>query len=80
MPCGAWLLVWCGVLCENCIVDASIKPHAVITILSTGLLVGCWWWVCGLCDFCSFVFCVVHAGMLRLLLFVVAFVCWLCVR
>ena len=21
------------------------------------------WWVCGLCDFCSFVFCVVHAGM-----------------
>ena len=39
-----------------------------------------WWWVCGLCDFCSFVFCVVHAGMLWLLLFVVAFVCWLCVR
>ncbi|MDK8764684.1 hypothetical protein QP922_12825, partial [Corynebacterium sp. MSK218] len=25
-------------------------------------------WVCGLCDFCSFVFCVVHANMLWLLL------------
>ena len=25
---------WCGVLCENCIVDASIKPHAVITMCS----------------------------------------------
>ena len=46
-----WLLLgggcWCGVLCENCIVDASIKPHAVITILSTGLfgwllVVGVW--------------------------------------
>ena len=24
-----------------------------------------WWWVCGLCDFCSFVFCVVHAGRIR---------------
>ena len=73
---------WCGVLCENCIVDASIKPHAVLLwwwLLLLGWLL-LWWWVCGLCDFCSFVFCVVHAGMLWLLLFVVAFVCWLCVR
>ena len=62
--------------------DASIKPHAVITILSTGLLVGCWWWVCGLCDFCSFVFCVVHAGRIRGDgAFGIVVVCgWLCVR
>ena len=33
----AWLCGWCGVLCENCIVDASIKPCAVITILLAGL-------------------------------------------
>lgn len=26
------------------------------------MLVTVWWWVCGLCDFCSFVFCVVHAS------------------
>ena len=48
---------WCGVLCENCIVDASIKLHACCCHFFV------WWWVCGLCDFCSFVFCVVHAGM-----------------
>ena len=47
---------WCGVLCENCIVDASIKLHACCCHFFV------WWWVCGLCDFCSFVFCVVHAS------------------
>ena len=39
---------WCGVLCENCIVDASIKLHAVITIGGWPLLVGC----CGGCVVC----------------------------
>ena len=41
-----------------------------------------WWWVCGLCDFCSFVFCVVHSGRIVMMaLFSVVVVCgWLCVR
>ena len=43
-------------LCENCIVDASIKPCACHLLFVGG---GCH----GLCDFCSFVFCVVHANM-----------------
>ena len=34
-----------------------------------------WWLVCGLCDFCSFVFCVVHAGMNEAAAFVVVVVC-----
>ena len=39
-----------------------------------------WWWVCGLCDFCSFVFCVVHAGMDDdVTAFVVVVVCVGCV-
>ena len=37
------------------------------------------WWVCGLCDFCSFVFCVVHAGMNDAAAFVVVVVCVGCV-
>ena len=38
------------------------------------------WWVCGLCDFCSFVFCVVHAGMDDdVAAFVVVVVCVGCV-
>ena len=38
------------------------------------------WWVCGLCDFCSFVFCVVHAGMDDdVTAFVVVVVCVGCV-
>ena len=65
---------WCGVLCENCIVDASIKLHACCCHFFV------WWWVCGLCDFCSFVFCVVHAGMDDdVTVFVVVFVCVGCV-
>ena len=38
--------------------------------------------MCGLCDFCSFVFCVVHAGRIVMMaLFSVVVVCgWLCVR
>ena len=39
------------------------------------------WWVCGLCDFCSFVFCVVHAGMNDAAAFCGGCcLCWLCVR
>ena len=38
------------------------------------------WLVCGLCDFCSFVFCVVHAGMDDdVAAFVVVVVCVGCV-
>ena len=46
------------------------------------MLVTVWWWVCGLCDFCSFVFCVVHAGRIRGDgAFGIVVVCgWLCVR
>ena len=44
------------------------------------IVIFCWWWVCGLCDFCSFVFCVVHAGMDDdVTVFVVVFVCVGCV-
>ena len=35
--------------------------------------------MCGLCDFCSFVFCVVHAGMNDAAAFVVVVVCVGCV-
>ena len=63
---------WCGVLCENCIVDASIKPCACHRHFL--LVVGVW-----LCDFCSFVFCVVHAGMNDAAAFVVVVVCVGCV-
>ena len=71
--CGV-VVVLCGVLCENCIVDASIKLHACCCHFFV------WWWVCGLCDFCSFVFCVVHAGMDDdVTVFVVVVVCVGCV-
>ena len=43
------VVVLCGVLCENCIVDASIKPHAcsaVVVASSFGVVaavvVGVW--------------------------------------
>ena len=45
--CGV-VVVLCGVLCENCIVDASIKLHACCFAL---LCVVCGVRLCGLCDF-----------------------------
>ena len=40
---------WCGVLCENCIVDASIKPHACSAVVvassfevAAAVVVGVW--------------------------------------
>ena len=46
----------CGVLCENCIVDASIKPCACHRHFL------CWWWVmvCVISFFFSQFFCQVH--------------------
>ena len=41
----SWLFGLCGVLCENCIVDASIKPCACYCHFLCGGN------VCGLCDF-----------------------------
>ena len=60
----SWLFGLCGVLCENCIVDASIKPCACHLLL---LVVGC-----GLCDF-FVLLCFVCSHQHSLL-------CWLCVR
>ena len=53
MVCVCWLMV--GVLCENCIVDASIK-HALNGLLICGLFV-C---VCVISFFFNQFFCQVH--------------------
>ncbi len=62
--CGV-VVVLCGVLCENCIVDASIKPCACHRHFL------CWWWV--MVCVISLFFCVlcVHTNMMTVAFVVV---------
>ena len=70
-----WLLLVVGVLCENCIVDASIPKHGVFEHCCLGCVIS--YILCVLCSSRQ------HDGQAVLgfvPLFCCLLLCWLCVR